>query len=393
MPKRREKRRVTDTLRPPRTARQTALASITADERFMRRAIELAAAQQGFVEPNPMVGCVLVKNGRMIAEGAHQRFGGPHAEVEALRAAGRAARGATAYVNLEPCSHQGKTPPCADALIRAGVARVVAAMRDPFPLVQGRGFDKLRAAGIRLDVGMLAGVAADLNAPFLKRIQQNRPWVILKWAQSLDGRIATRSGDSKWISDEACRAHAHEVRGRVDAIIVGVETLLRDNPLLTCRDAPARRIARRIVLDTSLRTPPNCALARTARDIETWVVCGDISRNRARAAALRRKGVHVESLPNTNNRVDIEALLDLLGKHGATNVLVEGGGRVIGGFFEKQLGDEIHAYIAPLLIGGDRAPGPLRGRGVMTIHEGLRLPSGYALRPLGDGWLLQARLW
>lgn len=374
----------------------------------MRRAILLAARYAGWVEPNPMVGCVLVRNGRIIAEGAHERFGGPHAEAQALRIAGETARNSTAYVNLEPCAHHGKTPPCADALIRAGVRRVVAAMRDPFAEVQGRGFEKLRAAGIAVDVGVLAGAAAALNAPFLKRVLQRRPWVILKWAQSLDGKIATRTGDSKWISDDVCRADAHAVRGRVDAVIVGVGTVLRDNPLLTCRHAPPRRVARRVILDTNLRTPPDCALATTAREVETWVVCGDWMKRSAAAARLARRGMRIvsvaadaataQSSPARNRAVrerrpDLGEVLDRLYEAQATNVLVEGGGRILAAFHERQLADEVHIYIAPLLIGGERAPGPLRGRGPRSIQEALRLPAGYPMRPLGDGWLLRARLW
>lgn len=367
--------------------------SIATDERFMRLAIELAALHEGAVEPNPMVGCVLVKAGRIVGQGAHERFGNPHAEVMALRAAGREARGATAYVNLEPCAHFGKTPPCADALIRAGVKRVVAAMRDPFALVAGRGFERLREAGVATDVGVLAADAATLNGPFLKRVLQKRPWVILKWAQSLDGKIATRTGDSKWISDEACRTHAHAVRGRVDAIVVGVETVLRDDPSLTCRHVEPKRIARRVVLDTRLRIPLECTLVSTARHVETWVACADARANRSRASALRRRGVHIVKLPAHGGRVDVEPLMDELAEAGATNMLVEGGGRVIAHFHERQLADEVHVYLAPLLIGGDGAPGPIRGRGPALVSEALRLPAGYQIRPIGDGWFLRARLW
>ena len=200
----------------------------------------LAVRGQGAVEPNPMVGCVLVRGGRVVGEGWHKRFGGPHAEVEALRAAGRAARGATAYVSLEPCCHFGKTPPCTDALIAAGVSRVVAAMRDPFPKVRGRGRRLLEAAGIKVGMGLCEAEAMRLNAPYLKRQRTGRPWVILKWAQSVDGRIATRTGDSKWISSEDSRAQAHDLRGRVDAVIVGVGTVRADDPLLTCRHGRPR---------------------------------------------------------------------------------------------------------------------------------------------------------
>lgn len=400
-----------NTRRPRKSGRQDGAAGGNAlapvrDEQFMRRAIALAVQYEGLVEPNPMVGCVLVRNGRIIAEGAHERFGGPHAEVLALRAAGANARGATAYVNLEPCAHYGKTPPCADALIRAGVRRVVAAMRDPFSEVQGRGFEKLRTAGIAVDVGVLAEAAATLNGSFLKRVLQRRPWVILKWAQSLDGKIATRSGDSRWISDETCRTDAHAVRGRVDAIVVGVETVLRDNPALTCRHVQPRRIARRVVLDTHLRTPPDSVLGSTAREIETWVMCGDWMRRSAAAVRLARRGVRIVPVAaepaadritgragRRGRRLDVAEVLDRLYEAQATNVLVEGGGRVLAAFHERQLADEIHVYIAPLLIGGERAPGPLRGTGPRLVSEALRLPAGYPMRALGDGWLLRARLW
>src|SRR5262245_29686131 len=201
-----------------------------ADTLFMRRALRLALRGQGGVEPNPLVGCVLVRAGRIIGEGWHAKFGGPHAEVRALKSCQSSPRGATAYVTLEPCCHHGKTPPCTDALLAAGVTRVVAAVRDPNPAVHGRGAETLRKAGIRVEFGLLAAEGADLIAPFAKLVKTSRPWVILKWAQSLDGVIATRTGDSKWISDEACRAHAHRTRGRVDGILVGVNTLLRDDP-------------------------------------------------------------------------------------------------------------------------------------------------------------------
>ena len=199
------------------------------DEQHLRRALQLAARGQGYVEPNPMVGCVIASHGRVIGEGYHHRFGGPHAEVDALRRCTATPRGATVYVTLEPCCHYGKTPPCTEALIGAEVARVVAPLEDPNPAVAGGGFARLRKAGIRTDVGLLREEVARLNAPFFKLVQRHRPWVILKWAQSLDGKIATRMGESKWITDEVCRAHAHRTRGRVDAIVEGIGSVLRDD--------------------------------------------------------------------------------------------------------------------------------------------------------------------
>ena len=205
------------------------------DALFMGRALELAARGQGFVEPNPMVGCVIVKNGGVVGEGWHRKFGGPHAEIEALRSAGNQARGATAYVTLEPCAHHGKTPPCAEALIAAGIARVICSQRDPFEKVSGRGIAALEAAGISVTVGVMEADARRLNAPYLKLVQTGRPWVIAKWAMTLDGKIATATGDSRWISGEASRAVVQQLRGRMDAIIVGHGTAVRDDPLLIAR--------------------------------------------------------------------------------------------------------------------------------------------------------------
>lgn len=354
---------------------------------FMRRALRLAARGRGRVEPNPMVGCVLVRGGRIIAEGYHRRFGGPHAEVEALRRCDNP-RGCTAYVTLEPCCFHGKTPPCTEALIAAGVRRVVAAMTDPHPRVRGRGLRRLRQAGIETRVGLLEDQARQLNAAYLKLLRQRRPWVILKWAQSLDGKIATRTGDSKWISDEACRRHAHRTRGFVDAILVGVGTVLADDPLLTCRLARPRRVATRIVLDSHLRTPARSQLVRTARQIPTWIACSNRAPAR-RAAALERAGCRIVRLPRGRGGLDLARLLDVLGEAAMTRLLVEGGGRVLGSFFDAGLFDELHVYIAPRLIGGAAAPGPLEGRGVPDVRSALRVASQKTSR-IGDGWVIMS---
>lgn len=361
----------------------------TQDEQFMRRALQLAARGQGRVEPNPMVGCVIVRGGRVIGEGHHRRFGGAHAEVEALRRCGSPPHGAVAYVTLEPCCHHGKTPPCTDALATAGIRRVIAATRDPNPLVAGRGIARLRQRGIQVDVGLLAAAAAALNAPYFKLTRERRPWVILKWAQSLDGKIATRTGDSRWISDDACRAHAHRVRGRVDAILVGVGTVLRDDPLLTCRGTRARRVAVRAVLDTSLRTPMRSQLVRTAHTAATWIFCGPTASER-RAAALEKAGCVLHRVRQTSRGLSLKGVLRLLGRHAMTNVLVEGGGMLLGSFLDQRLADEFHVYLAPLLIGGERAPGPLRALGVAGVADAVRLPEGARPVRVGSGWFLQA---
>jgi diaminohydroxyphosphoribosylaminopyrimidine deaminase/5-amino-6-(5-phosphoribosylamino)uracil reductase len=357
---------------------------------LMRRALRLAARGQGRVEPNPMVGCVIARSGRIVGEGYHRRFGGPHAEVEALRRCRTAPRKATAYVTLEPCCHLGKTPPCTQALIEAGIARVVVALRDPNALVAGRGLRKLRTAGIQVETGLLGKQAAELNAPFIKLVRQKRPWVILKWAQSLDGKIATRSGDSKWISDEPCRAHAHGVRGRVDAIIVGRNTVLTDDPRLTARAGRARRVATRVVLDTQLRIPLTSHLLRDARRTPVWVIGGRRAPQR-RAKALEASGCAVHRVTRDGRWLSLPAVLDLLGEHQMTNVLVEGGGQLLGSFVEQRLADEFHVYIAPLLIGGAEAVGAIAGRGAASVREAMRLPENTTIRPLGNGWFASAR--
>jgi diaminohydroxyphosphoribosylaminopyrimidine deaminase/5-amino-6-(5-phosphoribosylamino)uracil reductase len=358
---------------------------------FMRQALRLAARGQGRVEPNPMVGCVIVHGGRVVGEGHHRRFGGPHAEIEALRRCKGPPKGTTVYVTLEPCCCEGKTPPCTDALIAAGVRRVVAAMRDPHPRARGRGLRALRSAGVQVDVGLLRAEAADLNAPYAKLTERGRPWVILKWAQSLDGKIATHTGDSKWITDRRMRAHAHRTRGRVDAVIVGVGTVLTDDPLLSCRLAEPRRIATRAVLDTQLRTPPNARIVRTARRIPTRIFCSPRA-PRTRARRLEHAGCVIQRVACDRAGLSLDAVLETLGADCMTNVLVEGGGRLLGSFFDRNLADEVHIYQAPLLIGGQSAPAALAGRGVPCVREARCLPKSARISRVGSGWLIQARL-
>src|SRR5262245_52454147 len=239
-------------------------------ESWMRRALELAERGRGAVEPNPLVGAVLVRDGALVGEGWHQRYGGPHAEVHALAAAGPAARGATLHVTLEPCCHPGKTPPCTDAVLAAGVARVVAAMSDPFPRVAGGGLARLRAAGLEVEVGLCEAEACRLNAPYLKLLSRGRPWVHAKWAMTLDGKMATRTGDSKWIRGGGSRRLVHELRGRVDAVVVGLGTALADDPALTARP-PGPRVATRVVLDGRGALPGDLQVVRTAPETPTLI--------------------------------------------------------------------------------------------------------------------------
>lgn len=350
----------------------------------MQRALDLARRGEGFVEPNPMVGCVIARGGRIVGEGYHRRFGGPHAEVFALRKAGARARGATAYVTLEPCSHFGKTPPCVDALIAAGVKRVIAATRDPNPRVSGRGLKKLRAAGIEVRVGLLEPEAQRLIAPFAKFIRRRQPYVILKWAQSLDGRLATSGGDSKWITGEASRAAAHAIRARVDAVLVGIETVLADDPDLTARYVRPRRVATRVVLDSRLRTPPTARLVRSARRAPVLIVTSTARARDARAVArLTRAGCEVAGVPVRGKRLDLRKVLMELGRRGMTNVMVEGGPRVLGSFLAAGLVDEARVFVAPKLLGGEGPRGPMGAFAVPVVRRGLS-PRVERIEAFGD---------
>jgi diaminohydroxyphosphoribosylaminopyrimidine deaminase/5-amino-6-(5-phosphoribosylamino)uracil reductase len=337
----------------------------------MGRALELAARGQGFVEPNPMVGCVLVGPDGVVGEGWHQRFGGDHAEIEALRVAGPRARGATAYVTLEPCCHSGKTPPCTHALIAAGISRVVAAMQDPFPAVSGGGLSELSAAGIDVEVGLLQDAARSLNAPYLKLLQQTRPWMIAKWAMTLDGKIATHTRESHWITGSAARQIVHQLRGRVDAILVGRGTAASDDPLLSARP-PGPRHATRIVADTHASLGLESQLVRTARDAPVLVAAGTES-NPADRQRLSEAGCEVYICEGATPSARLAALLGELGRRRMTNVLVEGGSQLLGSLWDADAIDEVHVFIAPKLIGGSQAPSPIGGEGLARIADALPL--------------------
>jgi diaminohydroxyphosphoribosylaminopyrimidine deaminase/5-amino-6-(5-phosphoribosylamino)uracil reductase len=340
---------------------------MTADERAMRQALALAVRGRGAVEPNPMVGAVVLSaDSQLVGEGYHERFGGPHAEVIALAAAGEAARGGTLVVTLEPCCHHGKTPPCTDAVLRSGVRRVVVAMADPFPRVAGGGLKLLRDAGLDVIVGVCEAEARRLNAPYLKLLRTGKPWVIAKWAMTLDGKIATRAGDSKWISGEESRRRVHELRGRVDAVIVGRGTVVADDPSLTARP-PGPRTATRVVLSASGELPERCRLRATAREVPVLVATG----NESKLAGWAADGAEVLELPAGDGGVSVDALLTELGRRRMTNVLVEGGAGVLGAFLDARAADEVWAFVAPKLVGGV-GPSPVGGRGVERIAEALQ---------------------
>jgi len=356
----------------------------------MRRALELAMRGQGAVEPNPMVGCVLARDGKELAAGWHERFGGPHAEVAAITAAkGIDLKGATAYVTLEPCCHQGKTPPCTEALLAAGVSRVVAAMRDPFPKVDGGGLRRLAESGVQVEVGCLEAEARRLNAPYLKLIEQHRPWVIAKWAMSLDGKIATRRSHSRWISGEASRAVVHTLRGRVDAILVGSRTVEIDDPLLTARP-PGPRVATRIVVDSLAQMSMNCQLVRTARDVPVLVATGPDAAER-NMLRLQQTGCEVLPFAAATRYERMLQLLDELGRRRMTNLLVEGGSQVFGCLLDANQVDEVHVFISPKLIGGERAPSPVAGAGLDRVPE-LPQVGQRVVDQLGDDIYIRGRL-
>lgn len=341
----------------------------------MARALELAARGQGSVEPNPMVGCVLVHEGTLVGEGFHTHFGGPHAELAALAAAGELAAGATAYVSLEPCCHHGKTPPCTEALIAAGVARVVAAMRDPFSQVAGGGIAALEAAGITCEVGMLADEAHWLNAPYLRLVADGRPWIIAKWAMTLDGKLATRTRDSKWISSEPSRAVVHQLRGRADAVIVGSGTARTDNPLLTARTADRadwKRTATRIVVDSHASLALESRLMQTARDVPVLIAAAQDAPREA-CEKLIAAGAEVLRCDGASNGERLASLFAELGRRRMTNVLVEGGSQLLGTLLDMRAIDEAHVFIAPKIVGGSEALSPIGGEGVSTIAASLRL--------------------
>jgi diaminohydroxyphosphoribosylaminopyrimidine deaminase/5-amino-6-(5-phosphoribosylamino)uracil reductase len=341
------------------------------DQTWMRRALELAERGRGSVEPNPLVGAVVVRDGRVVGEGWHQRYGQAHAEVNALAVAGEAARGATLYVTLEPCCHHGKTPPCTDAVLRAGVARVVAAMADPFPQVAGRGAELLRQAGVTVEIGLEEAAARRLNAPYLTLLGAGRPYVHAKWAMTLDGKIATATGHSKWISGEESRRRVHDLRGRMDAILVGAGTVRADDPLLTARP-PGPRTALRVVLSRDGRLPDGSQLLRTARETSVLVAVS-AGLPGGRRAALEAAGCEVLELPAPDGRPSIASLLADLGRRRLTNLLVEGGSAVLGSLRDAGLIDEVHVFIAPRLVGGRAALTPVGGTGAATVGEGLTL--------------------
>jgi diaminohydroxyphosphoribosylaminopyrimidine deaminase/5-amino-6-(5-phosphoribosylamino)uracil reductase len=342
------------------------------DERWMDLA--LVHARSGLPSPNPNVGAVVVKDGELVATGHHERAGADHAETAALKAASTRAAGATLFVTLEPCNHHGRTPPCTDAIIASKIARVVVGCRDPNPHVEGQGLEALRAAGVAVTLGVREPACRVQIAPWAKHVTTGLPYVSIKLALSLDGRIATRSGASKWVTGPDARAKVHLLRSRSDAVAVGVGTAVADNPRLTVRDTPGDSPLR-VVFDTNLRLDPEARLAQTSRDIPTLVLCGPDASEETEAK-LSALGVECMRIPlSTEGRLDVVTALRALGQRNVVTLLVEGGAELAGSFLAGRLADELHAFIAPILLGPRGRPGAVDWAGPDTPQQAPRIAS------------------
>jgi len=342
----------------------------------MQRAFEMAVQGEGSVEPNPMVGAVLLnQQGAIVAEGFHRRFGGPHAEIIAIEKAGTKAKEGTLFVTLEPCCHSGKTGPCTVAIVRAGIRKVVVATLDPSEKMRGLGIQELKKAGIETEIGILEAEANALIAPFRKLFVEKRPWIHLKWAMSLDGKIATHSGDSRWISNEKSRQVVHRLRGRMDAIIIGAKTARLDDPLLTARPS-GPRVPTRIVIDPSASLDLDSQLVRTVKQAPLTVVVSE-SADPQKTHKLKNAGAEIFGCSlnrdGESNCLELEELFSELGKREMTNVLVEGGATLAGYLWDGKLVDEVHAFISPKLIGGRHAISAISGVGISLASEAILL--------------------
>jgi diaminohydroxyphosphoribosylaminopyrimidine deaminase/5-amino-6-(5-phosphoribosylamino)uracil reductase len=342
------------------------------DEPLMRRALDLAQKGLGRTSPNPIVGAVVVRNGSILGEGYHAYAGGPHAEVVALEAAAGATAGADLYVTLEPCCHQGRTPPCTDRIIAAGIRRVVTSVLDPNPLVSGRGVETLRAAGVLVELGLLSEESTILNEAFMKFIKSRLPFVVLKAAVSLDGKIATQTGDSRWISGEQSRQRVHELRDQIDAVMVGLGTIRRDDPMLTTRLPSGGRNPIRVIVDGRGSLPLDARVFRSTASSPTWVaVTADAPHERI--DALERHGLTVIEAGGSSGRVNLQHLLKRLGEREVTSVMIEGGEGIFTSAIEAGIIDRFLVFVAPILIGGKTAPSLFGGAGIEHLVQALRL--------------------
>jgi diaminohydroxyphosphoribosylaminopyrimidine deaminase/5-amino-6-(5-phosphoribosylamino)uracil reductase len=357
-----------------------------ADNRYMRMALSLALKGAGRTSPNPMVGAILARGGRTIATGYHRRAGTDHAEIVALKRAGARARGATLYLNLEPCSHFGRTPPCADAVIRAGVKRVVVGSADPNPVVSGRGIRKLRQAGIQVEVGLLREECRRLNEAFCKYVTRRLPFVVLKIAASMDGKIATSSGDSRWITGPSARRYVHEMRNQIDAVMVGIGTVLADNPRLTCRIAGGRDPCR-IILDRRLRIPLTARVLHERG--KTVIVAGSRARTK-KLEALEKLGAEVWRLPLRAGAVPFASVLREMGKREIVSVMIEGGAATAARALAEKAVDKISFFYAPKIVGGD-GMGMIDALGVARMSQAREIKN-LDVEKIGDDLLVTGYL-
>jgi len=334
-------------------------------EKWMRLALKLAKKGEGKVSPNPMVGAVIAKDGKIIAQGYHHYFGGPHAEIDALWKAKDKAKGGTLYVTLEPCSHYGKTPPCTKEIIKRGIKKVIIATLDPNPINSGKGVQELRRGKIETEIGICEEEAKKVNEAFLKFMKKRIPFVTVKVASSLDGKIATSSGESKWITSEKSRKFSHRLRDKMDAILVGINTVIRDDPSLL---APSKNNFVRIILDSKLRIPLEAQVLKNQDRGDTFIFTTSRADER-KLKELKSRGIKIAVVKENENRVDIEEAVRELGKLEIMNLLVEGGGEVIGSFFEKKLVDKIYLFLAPRIIGGKKSITWVEGKGVKFLKE------------------------
>ncbi len=360
------------------------------DRGYMLRAMKLAERGRGKVNPNPLVGAVIVKDGRVIGEGWHECYGGLHAERNAFRNCAESAAGATLYVTLEPCCHYGKTPPCTDIIIERGIGRVVVGLPDPNPLVAGKGIQLLQEAGIEVVCGVEEEALQEQNRVFLRYITCRKPWVALKTAMTLDGKIATHTGDSKWVTGEAAREYVQRLREEYRGIMVGIGTVLADDPMLNCRLAGEVCQPVRIVVDSGLRIPLECQLVRTAMEYRTLVAC-TASGSQEKREQLRKAGVEVVVCGEKEGKVDLEELMGVLGEMGIDGVLVEGGGELNGSLVLQGVVNEVYAFVAPKLVGGREAKTPVEGVGVECMGEAVEL-GAFRVESFGKDMLLRARV-
>lgn len=358
------------------------------DERWMKRALRLAEKGRGRTSPNPMVGAVLIQDGEVVGEGYHSKAGEAHAEIVAIGKAGEKARNAILYTNLEPCSHFGKTPPCAPAVIRAGLKRVVIGMEDPNPQVKGKGLEALRKAGLDVEVGILKEECERLNEAFCKYIIKREPFVLLKVASTLDGKIATERGDSKWITGETSRKFVHRLRDQVDGLLVGIGTILKDDPMLTAR-IKGGQDPYRIILDSRLRISEEARVVAEAPE-KTIIATTELAPAEKRES-LERRGVRVLIIDSSQERVNLKALLSKLGEMEMVSLLVEGGSEVNGSFLDQGLIDKIFLFFSPRLMGNHQAPGIFKGRGAARLEETLPLEA-FKIKRIGEDILVEGYL-